>query len=368
MTSAPSNKSRLLNLILIMVTVVIFSTAAAISILFDASFEEQRSRLVDLVKSQARTFESMVTSAETIVRLVGRKVLKPDVNRDYETWVQNTLEEHRNLGNADEQYLNDDRWSQINRYRTSDGGTLILRTDITEKKHAEEARDEARENEKKLINAMEHFGEAYVLWDSNERFVSCNARYRQRHAIGADFLKLSANFEDFIKAPAVERWDRAHEDSSSIEEWVDKRLVEHRSPSSSRITIFDGGWTRIHKERLQDGSVIVFHSDITELKEALNAAEIASQTKSEFLANMSHELRTPLNAVIGFSEALKEEIFGPFSNEIQQEYVDDIHSSGNHLLDLINEILDVSAIEAGKLEFNETEIDIEDIISPAAAR
>ena len=65
-----------------MVTVVIFSTAAAISILFDASFEEQRSRLVDLVKRQARTFESMVTSAETIVRLVERKVLKPDVNRD----------------------------------------------------------------------------------------------------------------------------------------------------------------------------------------------------------------------------------------------------------------------------------------------
>ena len=89
----------------------------------------------------------------------------------------------------------------------------------------------------------------------------------------------------------------------------------------------------------------------------------ASQAKSNFLAHMSHELRTPLNAIIGFSESLKQGIFGPLSNEKQQDYVNDIHGSGQHLLDLINDILDVSAIEADKLEISETDVDLNDAIN-----
>ena len=77
---------------------------------------------------------------------------------------------------------------------------------------------------------------------------------------------------------------------------------------------------------------------------------------------MSHELRTPLNAIIGFSQTLSAKIFGPLNNEKQEEYVNHIHDSGLHLLKLINDILDVSAIEADKLELNETNVDISEIV------
>jgi signal transduction histidine kinase len=92
--------------------------------------------------------------------------------------------------------------------------------------------------------------------------------------------------------------------------------------------------------------------------------EIASQHKSEFLANMSHELRTPLNAVIGFSEVLLEKFFGEL-NEKQNEYVDDILSSGRHLLSLINDILDLSKIEAGRMELEVTTFYLPDAIDNA---
>ena len=89
--------------------------------------------------------------------------------------------------------------------------------------------------------------------------------------------------------------------------------------------------------------------------------EAASQHKSEFLANMSHELRTPLNAVIGFSEVLREKMFGEL-NDKQAEYVQDIHASGRHLLSLINDILDLSKIEAGKVELELSEFDLPNTI------
>src|SRR4029079_5847456 len=94
-----------------------------------------------------------------------------------------------------------------------------------------------------------------------------------------------------------------------------------------------------------------------EIQEKGQQLEIANRHKSEFLANMSHELRTPLNAIIGFSEVLGEKYFGEL-NPKQADYVKDIHSSGKHLLSLINDILDLSKIEAGRMELDLAEFDM----------
>src|SRR3546814_7118258 len=98
---------------------------------------------------------------------------------------------------------------------------------------------------------------------------------------------------------------------------------------------------------------------ISDLSSDVCSSDLANRAKSDFLANVSHELRTPLNAIIGFSEIIKDQLFGPMSNPRYREYAIDIHDSGTHLLSLINDILDLSKIEAGKFELNEEAIDLE---------
>ena len=130
--------------------------------------------------------------------------------------------------------------------------------------------------------------------------------------------------------------------------------------------------TAIAPVRDDDGNITHFiasHEDITQRKEAeiaiqtaLEQADIANRAKTDLMANMSHELRTPLNAIIGFSSTMKEEIFGPVGNDKYREYLDDIHNSGQHLLGLINDILDVSAIEAGAVKLYEENISISEVV------
>src|SRR5690606_14946701 len=96
--------------------------------------------------------------------------------------------------------------------------------------------------------------------------------------------------------------------------------------------------------------------------EARRRAEAANAAKSRFLATMSHELRTPLNAILGFSEVMKSEVMGPLASPAYKEYAANIHQSGTHLLKLINEILDLSRIEAGRYDLNEQSVRIVDIV------
>ena len=115
--------------------------------------------------------------------------------------------------------------------------------------------------------------------------------------------------------------------------------------------------------RLRGAATISYRKQKEEAQRlALDEQILANRAKTEFLANMSHELRTPLNAIIGFSEMLKQEYFGDL-NPKQLEYVEDIHSSGNHLFNMINDILDISKIEAGRMELNEEDVDLEKVIN-----
>jgi signal transduction histidine kinase len=100
-----------------------------------------------------------------------------------------------------------------------------------------------------------------------------------------------------------------------------------------------------------------------QLTAARDRALAASKAKSEFLANMSHELRTPLNAIIGFSETMKLEVMGPIENAVYRDYLASIHASGQHLLGVINDLLDLSKIEAGRMELHEEIFDFQDIVA-----
>jgi signal transduction histidine kinase len=106
---------------------------------------------------------------------------------------------------------------------------------------------------------------------------------------------------------------------------------------------------------------------VGELNRAKRSADDANRAKSEFLASMSHELRTPLNAILGFSEVIKEELFGPVGLAKYVDYAQDVHNSGQHLLDLINDILDLSKIDAGKVELREENIMVAGLIADSAS-
>ena len=134
-------------------------------------------------------------------------------------------------------------------------------------------------------------------------------------------------------------------------------VFEHARPNGAVIEVRASG--------MPGGGMILTFTDITDrkkvedtLREAKNSAERGNRAKATFLANISHELRTPLNAIIGFSELMKHEIFGPLEPASYRTYVDDIHESGMHLLELINDILDMSKAEAGMTDLVDSLIDV----------
>ncbi|MCR6646577.1 MAG: PAS domain S-box protein [Terricaulis sp.] len=242
-------------------------------------------------------------------------------------------------------------------------GTII---DATER-HETEARVSRLENQ--LRSAIENFPGPFALWDQRRRLLLCNQTFAQAFGLGPELLRPRASYEAIAAASAArirrEKNDPAHPDVRVIElstgDWL--HVVERRAADGGTITVGVDITPLKRKEeelarnerRLQDSLGRAESQEYRikalarEAHEERQRAEEASRAKSAFLANMSHELRTPLNAVIGFSEIMSNELFGPIGNPQYKQYATDIFDSGNHLLDLINDILDMAKIEAGKL-------------------
>ncbi|MBM3543967.1 MAG: PAS domain-containing protein [Alphaproteobacteria bacterium] len=247
----------------------------------------------------------------------------------------------------------------------------------------------------RLRDAVETISEAFVLWDDQNRLVMCNSKYQQFHGLPDDSTRPGSPYDEVIAAAS--------------EPIVSKRVpVTGKDADNSRTyeaQIEDGRWLHINERRTRDGGYVSVGTDITVLKESQqrlaeneqqlkasvaelslsrreleqqkqqlvdlaekyaaekNRAEAANQAKSEFLANISHELRTPLNAVIGFSEVMQQALFGPLGHAKYQEYARDIYESGTYLLEVINDILDMSKIEAGRMSLGVGKVDVGDIIA-----
>ncbi len=260
-----------------------------------------------------------------------------------------------------------------------------IAVDVTEQRHLAQRSETA---DMRLRTAIENINESFVLWDSAQRLVMCNSKYQQDNGL---------TDRDIVPGTPRETLEQKMPAFAS-----EKRLANANGPNSATFErqLGDGRWLQVNELKTRDGGTVSVGSDITQIKQhqeklvdgerrlmatihdlslarraeqerstelvELNRkymreterAEAANRAKSEFLANMSHELRTPLNAIIGFSEVMESALFGPLGSDRYEEYAHDIQASGNYLLGVINDILDMSKIEAGQFSMDREEIDL----------
>ncbi|MEN3287973.1 MAG: two-component system, cell cycle sensor histidine kinase PleC [Bradyrhizobium sp.] len=262
-----------------------------------------------------------------------------------------------------------------------------IAVDITEQKSLAERTVEA---DLRLRDAIETIPEAFVLWDASDRLVLCNSHFQRLHKLPDSAVIPGTSYETVLEVGRMPEVRTRHNETAS----------QGPGARTFEAQLDDGSWLHISERRTKDGGYVSVGTDITRIKEheqklvdndlrlratvidlkrsqaALERqageladlaekyqrektrAEEANQTKSKFLANMSHELRTPLNAIIGFSEIMGSGMFGELGSEKYQEYCHDILTSGHYLLEVINDILDMSKIEAGRMKLDMEELDL----------
>ena len=292
---------------------------------------------------------------------------------------------------------NDSEWCWI-RLKVEIAGTdgsrprlVGIAEDITEQRSIEQA---SYQKDMRLHDAIENLPEAFVLWDDQKRLVMCNSKYQQLHQLDPSWLSAGMPYDAVMKQA----------NSPQVSNQKIRGLDEDESTRTLEVQLEDGRWLQINERHTQDGGFVSVGTDITPIKlhetklvesekrlmatvfdleksritledqkqqlaelagkyaDETHRAEAANRAKSEFLANISHELRTPLNAIIGFSEIMNEGMFGPLGSEKYEEYARDIYESGSYLLGMINDVLDMSKIEAGRFELNYETFNLNEMI------
>ena len=225
---------------------------------------------------------------------------------------------------------------------------------------------EAEAQRKTIAAAIATISEGFVLYDFEDRIVLFNEQFRDIYPGLADIIKTGTTFAEVLEA-VVSR-SLIDLGGQSPQDWIADRKARHAGSGGLAEYRYGGRFVRISERRIQGGGTVAVYSDITELRqqnleleEARELSEVANRTKSQFLANMSHELRTPLNAIIGYSEILQEDA----ADNGQEQIVPDlkkIEGAGRHLLGLINDILDLSKVEAGKMDVFIEDVDISSLL------
>ncbi len=218
-----------------------------------------------------------------------------------------------------------------------------------------------------LQSTLESIGEGLAVFDARERLIARNRRFCELLDMPDD-LAIGAPLSEILTRQAL----RGDFGDAEPQAEVARRLEQFYGdvPTVKERVTPTGRILQIRRSAMPGGAVVSVYSDITEVRageskllQARSQAELANHSKSEFLANMSHELRTPLNAVIGFTEIISQELFGPVANEKYLEYIKDVHASSLHLLSIINDVLDMSKIEAGKLELQKEDVTLQNVIA-----
>ncbi len=299
-----------------------------------------------------------------------------------EAWIVERLAHHR-AAPSTHQSRRGETWFDIIERRTEDGGTLVVAVDVSEAK-AREARL------KELVHRNAMLAEAVAFTQTGVTITDPNLPGHPIVFVNPAFTRMTG----YTAEEAIGRNCRLLQGRDTDPKTVERltRAVRARRPVTVTIRNYrkDGRtfWNELtltpifdeHRQLIRYVGIQIDVTDRMRAEEALRRsemkqrelaltlsaakeqAEVASRSKSEFLANMSHELRTPLNAILGFAEVMQQEMLGPIGQPKYKEYAKDIHDSGALLLTIINDVLDLSKIEAGKLVLNPAEIDLPGLV------
>ena len=250
--------------------------------------------------------------------------------------------------------------------------------------------DRKERAESDLADAIESIADGFAMYDREDRLVLCNSRYAEIYEMPNSLQRPGTPFEDILRYGL----DRGQypEARGRENEWLQERLLLHRNPTESfNQLLSDGRWLKIAESKTANGSIVGFRVDITELKNAQDAAERANLIKSQFVNNINHEMRTPLTIMLGYvpllsdirrlasfqdlekriSETKNFRHLSPLLNRLAEDVKnmsEKLDAAGLHLLNLVNDTLDLSRIEAGMLEINPEAVPVAPLVADVAGK